>query len=224
MTIKPGYFEAWNNLAGALQNLGQLDECITCFGRSVAIEPGYLEAFEGRLCTMHYHPGYDAAAIHQEARRWNDRFARPLAGAIQLHANDPSPGRRLRIGYVSPDFRRHCSMLFIALLLAGHDRGQYEIFCYSNVGMPDVVTARLGRQVDGWRDIANKSDQAASEMIRQDKIDILVDLGLHVVGGRLGVFARKPAPVQATWLGYPGTTGLRSMDYRFTDPSARPSQ
>ncbi len=218
----PDFMPAWLNLALALSNLVEYDESLSCFDRAIALQPEYLPAHEGRLCTLHYHPGYDAGAIYQEARRWNDRFARPLAGAIQPHANDPSPGRRLRIGYVSADFRRHCSMLFIAPLIAAHDRSRFEIFCYGNMGAGDGVTARLRRQIDGWRDIAGQSDQAASEMIRQDKIDILVDLGLHVVGGRLGIFARKPAPVQATWLGYPGTTGLDAMDYRLTDPQLDP--
>ncbi len=112
--------------------------------------------------------------------------------------------------------------IFISPLLSHHDRAEFEVFCYANLAAPDGVTGRLRRQADVWRDIAGVSDRAAAQMIRDDKIDILVDLNLHMAGNRARLFARKPAPVQVTWLGYPGTTGMDAIDYRLTDPRLDP--
>src|SRR5262249_25525781 len=130
--------------------------------------------------------------------------------------------RRLRIGYVSPHFRNHCQTLFTLPMFVAHNRDAFEIHCYSNVTTPDAVTARLRTAVDQWRDIATLNDDQAARLVRGDQIDILVDLTLHMEGNRLGVFARRAAPMQVTWLGYPSTTGLSQMDYRLTDPFLDP--
>jgi predicted O-linked N-acetylglucosamine transferase (SPINDLY family) len=124
----------------------------------------------------------------------------------------------LRIGYVSADFRIHVASFFTAPLLSQHDHRQFEIFCYANVAHPDELTDRLRSCADGWRSIVALSDQQVADLVRSDQIDILVDLAMHTAGNRLLVFARKPAPVQVTWLAYPGTTGLSAIDYRLTDP------
>ncbi len=208
----------WNNLAGVLKEMGQLDESLACYDRAVTLQPDYPEAQGNRLCTIHYHSLYDAAAIFGEAQRWNNRFARPLAKEIPVHDNDPAPERRLRVGYVSADFCQHCQALFTMPLFSQHNHGQFEIFCYSNGLAPDGVTDRLRRHADVWRDISRTSDRAAVQLVREDRIDILVDLALHSAANRLLIFARKPAPIQVTWLGYPGTTGLDAIDYRLTDP------
>ena len=145
-----------------------------------------------------------------------------MARLIQPHSNDRSPDRRLRIGYVSPDFRDHAESFFTAPLLAAHDHQDFEIYCYSDVVQPDPVTTRLGSYADVWRGITGLSDDRVAELVRQDRIDILVDLTMHMARNRLLVFARKPAPVQACWLAYQGTTGLSTMDYRITDPHIDP--
>ncbi len=212
----------WNNLAVVLRSTGQIAESIACFDRGIALRPSDAEACSGRLYTLCFHPDYDAMAIHREARQWNDRFAQPFAAAIPAHDNSPSPNRRLRVGYVAPDFRGHCQSLFTVPLLACHDHAQFEIFCYSSTGAPDAATAVLRRSADQWRDIVSMPDPAVADLIRRDKIDILVDLTLHMGGNRLLVFARKPAPIQVTWLGYLGTTGLEAIDYRLTDPRLDP--
>src|SRR5262249_38309202 len=156
----------------------------------------------------------DQSAIRDECRRWNAQHAEPLAKGIRPHANLPDPERRLRIGYVSPDFRDHADSFFTIPLLSNHDHGRFEIFCYSQVAHPDALTERLRGYADIWRDIVGLSDQQVADLVRGDGIDILVDLKVHTADNRLLVFARKPAPVQVTWLGYPGTTGLSAMDYR----------
>ena len=147
---------------------------------------------------------------------------RRLAKFIQPHLNDRSPDRRLRVGYVSPDFRSHPVGRFLLPLLESHDRGSFEIFCYASVDIPDAMTDRCRAHADVWRDVLGLSDEQVADAIRQDRIDILVDLTMHMANNRLLVFARKPAPVQVTYLAYCGTTGLGTMDYRLTDPYLDP--
>ncbi|MGA2442601.1 MAG: hypothetical protein ABSH08_16730, partial [Tepidisphaeraceae bacterium] len=179
-------------------------------------------AHSNLIYTLHFHPGYDARMIHEELRRWNQQHAEPLKKFIQPHTNNRDPDRRLRIGYLSPDFREHVVGQNLLPMLRQHDHGQVEIFCYANVLRPDARTDELRRHADVWRSIAGLSDSQAADLIRQDWIDILVDLALHTASNRLMLFAHKPAPVQATFAGYPGSTGLDTIDYRLTDPYLDP--
>jgi protein O-GlcNAc transferase len=128
----------------------------------------------------------------------------------------------LRIGYLSPDFCHHAVAYFFEPVLAAHDRARVEIFCYANVLTPDVVTQRLRALAEHWRDIAPLSDEQATQVIRADRLDLLVDMAGHTARHRLLVFARRAAPHQLTWLGYPNTTGLTTMDYRLTDSISDP--
>jgi predicted O-linked N-acetylglucosamine transferase (SPINDLY family) len=128
----------------------------------------------------------------------------------------------LRIGYVSPDFWRHSCAHYVLPLFAGHDHNRYQIICYSDVRQPDSFTRRLQACADLWHDTYGLKDEALVELIRRDEVDILVDLNGHFAGTRLLAFARKPAPVQVTWLGYPNTTGLTTIDYRLVDPVTDP--
>jgi predicted O-linked N-acetylglucosamine transferase (SPINDLY family) len=138
------------------------------------------------------------------------------------YINDRTDGRRLKVGYVSPDFRQHSVAYFLEPLLRSHDRKVIEVFCYAEVGWPDTVTERFKQLADHWVTTVGMSDDATAERIRRDGIDILVDLAGHTSKNRLPVFARKPAPVQVTWLGYPNTTGLTAIDYRFVDAVTDP--
>ncbi|MCH7555587.1 MAG: hypothetical protein IIC08_06315 [Proteobacteria bacterium] len=138
------------------------------------------------------------------------------------HTNDRDPERRLRIGYVSPDFRRHSVSHFLDPLIAGHDRRRFEVFCYAQVAIPDTVTRRFQGLADGWCSTVGMTAPALAERVRGDAIDILVDLAGHTANSRLLAFAERPAPVQVAWLGYPNTTGLSAMDYRLTDAIADP--
>jgi protein O-GlcNAc transferase len=133
------------------------------------------------------------------------------------YANDPAPNRKLRIGYVSADFRRHPVAWFMESVLRTHNRGAVEIFCYSNNRKDDATTERLKPLADVWRPVGALDDREMAALVRADAIDILVDLSGHTVGGRLMVFRAKPAPIQCTWLGYYATTGLPEIDYIIAD-------
>ena len=171
---------------------------------------------------MNYDPRYTADDIWAESRRWGELHSGPKGPDSGFYANDPTPHRRLRIGYVSPDFRTHSVSYFFEPLLTAHQRGAVEIFCYAQLSRPDETTERLKTLADHWRSTVGLSNAETAERVRADRIDILVDLAGHTANNRLGVFALKPAPVQVTWLGYAGTTGLPTMDYRFTDAVADP--
>jgi predicted O-linked N-acetylglucosamine transferase (SPINDLY family) len=170
------------------------------------------------LFNMPFWPNVTASDVLAEARVWNARHAHELAARALPHDNERSPERRLRIGYVSPDFRTNVQALFTIPLLQNHDHGHFEIYCYSSVDRPDNLTERIRGYADTFREVAALDDAALSDVIRRDRIDILVDLTLHMTDRRLLCFARRPAPVQVCWLAYPGTTGLETMDVRLSDP------
>jgi len=222
IALKSNYAEAHNNLGVASKDQGRLDEAIAAFRRAVALRPNYPEAHSNLLYALLYHPAYDSKTIAEEHRLWNQQHAEPLQKFIQPHPNDRSPDRRLRIGYVSPYFREHCQSFFTVPLFAHHNHEQYEIFCYSDVSRSDGITERLRSYADAWRITVGQSDHQIAESVRQDRIDILVDLTMHMANSRLLAFARKPAPVQVTWLAYPGTTGVSAIDFRPTDPYLDP--
>lgn len=222
VAFKPNYSEAHNNLGNALKNKGQLDEAIDSYRRAMDLNPNFVGAYDNLLFALHCHPASDPQSLFAEAQRWNRKHAEPLQRYVQPHSNDRNPNRRLRIGYVSPDFRGHPVGRFILPLLTAHNHDAFRTFCYAQVAAPDTLTAKLQAEADVWRSIVGLSDEQAAEMIRQDQIDILVDLAAHTAKNRLLIFARKPAPVQVTFLGYPGTTGLETIDYRITDALADP--
>ncbi|MGO9836083.1 MAG: tetratricopeptide repeat protein [Polyangiaceae bacterium] len=169
------------------------------------------------LLTMAYDPNSDDDAIRREAAEWDRLYGTPFSARAKPHANEPSRDRRLRIGYVS-SFKDGGHRHFLGPLWQNHDKGRFEVFCYSSALVTDSDLERLRPCIDTWRDTATIDDEALAALIRSDRIDVLVDLNMHTTGNRLLVFARRPAPVQLCWLAYPGTTGLSAMDYRVTDP------
>ena len=171
----------------------------------------------GQLVGLNYDPATTQAKLFAAHRAWAETYARPLYPAEPGHRNDPSPERRLRIGYVSGDFRRHPVAFFVLPFLKQHDRDRFDCTCYDNNDKRDDLNALLRETAPLWREVAGLSDSALFERIRADGIDILVDLSGHTPHNRLSVFARKPAPVQVTAIGYVNTTGLETMDYRLTD-------
>jgi len=219
---RPDFLATYNNLGNAWRQAGDLDEAISCYRKALDIEPAYVLAHSNLLYALHGQPDHDAAGLLTEHRRWNDINAKPLRADHQAHDNDSTPDRRLRVGYVSPDFRRHPVGFFLLPLFSEHDGAQCEVFCYSDVTTKDEVTEELRARASVWRDIAGLSDERVAALVRADRIDILVDLTMHSADSRLLVFARRPAPVQVTYLAYCGTTGLESMDYRITDPYLDP--
>ncbi len=210
------------NLAGALSRCGRLDEALAIFEQAVGMDPKDAIHQSNYVFQLHFSAKHGARRVLEEARRWDDMHGRAAAVRGRAHGNDRSPGRRLRIGYVSPDFRLHCQAFFLFPLLSSHDHEHFEIICYSDVKQPDDFTSSLMRYADQWRSIVGMDAAAVAAQIAKDRIDVLVDLTMHMADNRLLVFARKPAPVQISWLAYPGTTGLSAIDYRITDPFLDP--
>jgi protein O-GlcNAc transferase len=220
--LKPDFALAHNNLGNALKDIGQLDEAIAAYRQAIRLKPDFMFAHSNLLYALHYHPGYDAKTIYEEHRRWNHQFAEPARKFIRPHTNNRDPDRRLRIGYVSPDFRECPIGPTLLPLLREHDHQQMEIFCYSHVLRPDARTDQLRSHADVWRNLVGLPDSQALSLIQQDGLDILVDLALHTGNRHLMIFAHKPAPVQVAWLAYPGTTGMPAIDYRLSDPYLDP--
>ena len=226
--LRPDCTDTLTNLGSVLLPQGKLHEAIACYERALVLDPELPKAFSGLLLSLNYISDISNERVRPELTRWNEQIAARYRPAQERYENERSGSRRLRIGYVSPDFRAHSVAYFLEPLLRFHDHGAVEVFCYADVGQPDAVTHRFRALADHWTTTVAMSDDAMADRIRQDKIDILVDLAGHTRGNRLLVFARKPAPVQVTWLGYPNTTGLSTMDYRLvdaiTDPPDQPSQ
>ncbi|HTV48546.1 MAG TPA: tetratricopeptide repeat protein [Phycisphaerae bacterium] len=224
LRLTPNDAKIHNNLANSLKDLGKIDAAIAAYRTALKLNPNMASIHSNLIYTLHLHGDYDAAAIHEEQVRWNQRHAEPLKSFMTPHPQDRDPDRRLKIGYVSPDLAAHVIGWNLLELFEHLDREKYEIYCYSGVMNPDEITDRLRARCAGWRSIVGVSDRDAAQMIRDDRIDILIDLSLHTAGNRLLIFAHKPAPVQATWLGYPGSTGLSAIDYRLSDPHLDPPE
>ena len=219
--IKPDYAQAHSNLGNALKDQGKLEEAVAAYRQAIGIKPDYAQAHSNLLFGLNYDEKSTADRLFAAHREWDERYGRQISRPT-AYANDREAGRRLKIGYVSPDFRGHSVAFFVEPLLKGHDRQAVEVFCYAEVTRPDTVTAHLQGLVDHWLVTVGLSDEELAKRIRADGIDILVDLAGHTAKNRLRVFARKPAPVQVTWLGYPNTTGLEAIDYRLVDAVTDP--
>ncbi len=222
VNLKPGDARALNNLATCLRAQGRVAEAVACFRKSLDAAPA-AEAHSNLLYAMWFDPASSPADILAEHARWAQRWAAPLAPEVRPPNIDRNPDRRLRIGYVSPDFRQHVIALFMQPILRHHDRTAFEVFCYADVPNPDFMTARLKTDADVWVQTTGLSDADLAQRIRADRIDILVDLTAHMARNRLLTFARKPAPVQVSYLAYAGTTGLPAMDYRLSDVHLDPA-
>jgi len=218
--IHPTEAKAYNSLGSVFLECGRLDDALASFDKAAGLEPSNAVALGNRVFTIMFHPAYDSARILHELKQWERQFAPEIPGGT--HPNDRSPQRRLRIGYVSADLRDHVVGRNVLPLFQRHDRAKFQLFCYSNGSPPDRFNQQFRALADGWREVAAWPDDKLAAQIRADRIEILVDLSLHLGGSRLAVFAHKPAPVQVTFGGYPGTTGLAAMDYRLTDPYLDP--
>ncbi len=222
LALKPGLASAHNNLGNALKDRGCLSEAIACYRKALAIKPDYSLTHSNLIFTLNCLPNSTQDEIYNESLQWENKHGEGFLTDEPVYTNTREPERRLRIGYLSPDFRSHSVAYFFEPVLQTHNKDTVEIFCYANVIKPDFVTGRIQTAADHWLSIVGKNDAEVVELIRQDRIDILVDLAGHSAKNRLLVFARKPAPIQVSWLGYPNTTGLRSIDYRLTDAIADP--
>lgn len=218
---------AWSNLGNALKAQARYEEAISAYRKSIEIDDGDCGHWSNLLLCLQYDPSQTPENVWQEHLAFGKRFGDadgknlPLAAPAVIEAGWRGD-RRLRVGYVSADFRVHSVSFFLEPVLRAHDREAVEVICYSDVTAPDSVTARLRGLSDSWRDLRGCGNRAAADIVAADDVDLLIDLAGHTAGNRLGMFALKPAAVQATWLGYPGTSGLAEMDYRLTDSVADP--
>ena len=219
VAINPLDAAALNNRAGALKAAGRMADAIAGYRQAIAVAPGDAAVHGNLVYALTFEPTASAADVFAEARRWDARHGRESPGCT---SGAPRLGTRLRVGYVSPDFRDHVVGRNVLPLLREHDRSAVEVFCYANVAKPDAFTDVCRAAADHWRDLATLDDAAAADLVAGDGIDVLVDLTLHMAGNRLGLFARRPTPAQVTFGGYPGTTGMAAIHCRLTDPYLDP--
>jgi len=188
--LDPKYAEPHTNLGNLLKDRGELDAAIGCYRHAIELRPDLSELHSNLLLSLHYHTGYSPADLEREHRAWAERHVAPLKALRRPHENTAAPERRLRIGYVSPDFREHPVARFVLPLFREHDRERIEVFAYSDAMPPDDVTGMVRAQVDRWRDVSTLSDELLVDVVRADAIDILVDLAAHSDRYRLLAFAR----------------------------------
>ncbi|MBI3451537.1 MAG: tetratricopeptide repeat protein, partial [Rhodospirillales bacterium] len=222
LALKPDFTEAAFNRGVVLHASGNFDAARMAWQATLALDPRHREARSNLLMALHYNADMTGEALLDQARTWSTYHGWP-ADRFDDWPNSRDATRRLRIGYVSPDFRDHSCAHFLLPLFGAHDRTAVEVFAYAELARPDAMSERLRHAADHWRPIRGRNDLAAAKIVRDDAIDILIDLAGHTADNRLGIFALKPTPVQATWLGYPGTAGLETIDYRITDQLADPS-
>ncbi len=219
--VSPNEPLLWGNMAGNLINLGQAEKAIETLRKVIKMCPENNTVHSNYFLYSHYLQNFPRAEIFNDAVKWASRNM-PARLAKKNHSNIPDPNRRLKIGYISPDFRSHSVTYFFEPLLEAHNRDNFEIFGYGNVFHYDEVTERLKSKFDQYRNVRPLDDKAKAEQIESDGIDILIDLAGHSGCTGLYAMAYKPAPIQATWLGYPDTTGMSQIDYRITDAVADP--
>lgn len=219
---KPESPGALSNIGKILKDRGQAREGVEYYRRALALDPANTRLQHNLLLGLLYLAGENPAAVYEAHADWGRRLLKKIPHKAAPPAPRKPASARIRLGYVSADFCLHPVAAFLEPLLARHQREQFEVILYSDVRSPDRMTERIRSLAEHWRDTAGLDAAALADLIRADKVDILVDLAGHTAGNRLEVFAGKPAPVQVTYLGYPGTTGLPTMDYRITDAVADP--
>jgi len=218
----PRFSSAYSNLAGALKSLGLLEPALEHWRQAVAISPEYPAANSNLLLCLNYQANFSATEVSRAHRAWGQAVTK-RAGEPTEHDNDRTADRRLRVGYLSPDLFHHPVAAFLEPILAAHDSEAVEVTCYASSSQDDEVTCRLREHAHHWRRVQDLKEPALEAAIRADGIDILFDLSGHTGGSRLGLFSRKPAPVQVSYIGYPNTTGLEAIDWRITDHHADPA-
>ena len=222
LSRNPNFFMTHNNMACVYKDQGNIDRAIELFQQVIDRDSADSIARSNMLFCLSYLQNTDPKAVFRQHLEWEKHLSPRQPQDQVSYANSIDPHRRLRIGYVSPDFRVHSVAFFIHPIIHGHDRDHLEIFCYGEVAKPDEVTEMIMKTADHWRNTHLMTDEQVFQCIQNDRIDVLIDLAGHSGNNRLKIFAMKPAPVQITYLGYPNTTGLSTMDYRITDSISDP--
>ncbi len=223
LNSRAGLATAHNGLANCYNRLGRMAEAREHYLEVCRIDPEFVHAWTSALACLNYDPDCPPEQAAAEHRRWAAQVAAPYYAKFAHFDNDRDPERPLHIGYVSPDLRRHPVSAIFEPILAAHDHSRVKVSCYYNFAGEDVVSLRLKSLAKQWRPVAGMDDDVLCEQIRGDGIDILVDLAGHTANNRLLAFARKPAPIQVSWLGYFNTTGLATMDYFLSDACSSPA-
>ncbi|MBI5942243.1 MAG: tetratricopeptide repeat protein [Caulobacterales bacterium] len=218
LVLNPKFPDTYMNRAIALHRLGRHEESLASYDKCLSIKPDFALAHSNKVFVLDYVPGFGFEEHQAERRRFYEAQAKRFEQPPPIHGNDRNPSRRLVLGYVSADFRRHSAASCFGPVLLRHDRAAFKVVCYSGTVAEDDWTQRFREAADLWRPTAGLSDDELAARIRADGIDILIDLSAHSEGNRLLVFARKPAPIQVTGWGHGGGTGLPMIDYLFTDP------
>jgi len=216
LVLKPDTAGAHYDLGIALHDLGRLDDAVASYHKALVLKPDFSAAHNNLIYAEQFRTGVTLRKLKSIHGEWDKQFGAPLKKEWRDHGNIPDPERRLRIGFVSPDLGRHPVGFFVVGLLEHRQEKEVEFICYSDRA-PDELTERLIELSDEWTDARGVSDEDLSRRVRSDRIDILIDLAGHTAKNRLLVFARRPAPVQVTWAGYVGSTGLSAMDYLIAD-------
>jgi predicted O-linked N-acetylglucosamine transferase (SPINDLY family) len=214
--INPDYAEAYNNLGNLHKDLGNLEEAEKHYHRALAIKPEYAEAYSNLLFTLNYGVGHKQPDRIEEARRYGQMVAAKVNQRFTCWRCEPQPVR-LRVGMVSGDLRNHPVGYFLESVLEHIDLSRIELTAFPTDSREDERTARIKACFSGWKPLVGMSDEAAAKLIHADGIHLLLDLSGHTAHNRLPVFAWKPAPRQASWLGYFATTGVAEMDYLLAD-------
>jgi protein O-GlcNAc transferase len=221
IALDPNNAGAYSNRGSALLALGRLGEAVEAFDRALALDPSKLFVASNRLFAKLYSADVPPEGYAADAFAYGRRFADPLLRRRPF-ANDRDPDRPLRVGFVSGDLCNHALVRFFEPYLQAVDKRHFQVHAYMTHPGEDEVSDRLRPLFDTWHNIFGLDDDEAADRIERDRIDILVDLSGHSAGNRLFVFARKPAPIQVSWIGHPATTGLAAIDYRFSDPITDP--
>ncbi|MBU1057442.1 MAG: tetratricopeptide repeat protein [Proteobacteria bacterium] len=224
IAIAPNYTEAHFNLGNILQEQGRPQEAELSLHHALTLNPNHIKAFSTLLFALNYHPDKSAAEVFQAYQEFNTRFCQPHHDKWLAHTNIEAGNRRLKVAYVAPAYNKHPARYFVEPLLAHHDKGSMETYAYIERSQEEATTDLFHNYVDHWISTTELTDDQLSKQIRSDGIDILVDLAGHTAGNRLGVFARKPAPVSLHWLDFGYTTGLTAIDYYLTDQATVPAE
>lgn len=216
--LQPRSAATWSNLGRTLNAQARFAEAVAAYRRALELDPLNAPARSNLLFLSHFDPSFTPERIFAEHVAFGEMHEPELSRRCSPHTNTREPERRLRLGYVSPDLGRHPVGYFLAPVLPRHDPKTVEVVCYSDRAVEDEMTALFRRASSTFHRIVGLSDDALAELVRRDGIDVLIDLSGHTAGNRLLAFARKPAPVQASWLGYYDTTGLTAIDAVLADP------
>jgi predicted O-linked N-acetylglucosamine transferase (SPINDLY family) len=224
LAIEPNSVKALTQLGQCHALQGDADAAVSCFDQALAIKPDDEVALSSRIFSLDFRAGGDFTE-HQAARSawWRLIGSKISAEHTSPHKNNRDPARRIVLGYVSAEFRKHSAAFSFRPVLDNHDKTRFEVICYSCSPAEDAVTASFRQLADRWRNVSQWSDDQLVDCIRADKVDVLIDLSGHTEGNRLRLFARKPAPIQVTAWGHASGTGLPTIDYLFTDPVLVPS-